>query len=142
NQLLAVDNRHSQFMTMTILVIDPEHGTVRWASAGHDPTIVFHPDDGTFRELDGADLPLGIDAETQYEEYQSEIRSGDVLILGTDGIWETRNPEGELFGKERLRDLIRKARGGSAREIAEAIEKTVDEYRGHGTQQDDITFVA
>jgi len=44
--------------------------------------------------------------------------------------------------QERLRDLIRKARGGSAREIAEAIEKTVDEYRGHGTQQDDITFVA
>ena len=65
-----------------------------------------------------------------------------MLILGTDGIWETRNPEGELFGKDRLRDLIRKARGGSAREIAEAIEKTLDEYRGDATQQDNIMFVA
>jgi sigma-B regulation protein RsbU (phosphoserine phosphatase) len=143
NQVLSADNRHNQFMTMTILVIDPARGTVRWASAGHDPTIVFHPHDDTFHELDGADLPLGIDAETQYEEYQYEdVRRGDLLILGTDGIWETRNPAGELFGKDRLRGLIRALGNRPARDIAAAIEKTLDEYRGDATQQDDITFVA
>jgi len=142
NRLLSADNTPGRFMTMTLMVIDPEGLSVRWASAGHDPAIVFHPHNGRFEELDGADIPLGIFPEIEYQEYTSRaLCPGDILILGTDGIWETRNPAGELFGKERLRDLIREMSGQSAKEMAEAIEKRLDEYRGTGSQQDDITFV-
>ena len=142
NRLLAADS-HNQFMTMSLLVIEPEHGTARWASAGHDPTIVFRPRDDSFHELDGGDVPLGIAPDTQYEEYQSnDIHSGDILILGTDGIWEARNPAGEMFGKDRLRDAIRAHHTRPAAEIAQAIERALDEFRGTAVQHDDVTFVA
>jgi sigma-B regulation protein RsbU (phosphoserine phosphatase) len=142
NRLLSSDNIPGRFMTMTLMVIDPDKLTVRWASAGHDPAIVFHPHNGRFEELDGADIPLGIFPETAYAEFTSKsLCPGDILLLGTDGIWETSNPAGEMFGKERLRDLIREIASRTASEMAEAIETRLDEYRGAGSQNDDITFV-
>jgi sigma-B regulation protein RsbU (phosphoserine phosphatase) len=143
NRLLASDNRHQRFMTMALLVIDAERGDVRWASAGHDPAIIFHPDDGTFDELDGGGLPLGVEPDAEYEEYAlpHALRPGDVLILGTDGIWEMRDPAAAMFGKERLRDVIREFRDRPAREIAAAVEQRLDEFRAGGCQKDDVTFV-
>ncbi len=142
NRLLTSDKLHDKFMTMTLLTIDPQHLKVRWSSAGHDPAIVFHPDDGSFEELDGGEIPLGIDIDVQYVEYESNsLRSGDILLLGTDGIWETRNANDELFGKDRLRELIRGVSSHSAKEIAQEIEQQLDRYRGHANAEDDITFV-
>jgi phosphoserine phosphatase RsbU/P len=142
NRLLAADN-HNQFMTMSLLVIDPEQSMARWASAGHDPAIVYRPSDDSFHELTGSNIPLGIEPETEYEEFQSnDVRSGDILILGTDGIWEARNPARDMFGKNRLRDVIRAHRDGSASQIAQAIERAIEDFRGAALQLDDITFVA
>ena len=108
---------------------------MRWASAGHDPAIVFHPHNCRFEELDGADIPLGIFPETSYAEFKSKaLCSGDILLLGTDGIWETANPAGEMFGKERLRDLMREMSSQIATDMAQEIEKRLDEYRGSGSQ--------
>lgn len=142
NRLLASDNRHARFMTMTLMVIDPVRGHVRWASAGHDPAIVFRPSDDSFRELDGGNLPLGIVPDTVYDEFRSEsLLTGDIVILGTDGIWETRDRSGQMYGKDRLRDLMRQYRYESVSELARAIEDSLDMYRAGGTQMDDITFV-
>jgi sigma-B regulation protein RsbU (phosphoserine phosphatase) len=142
NRLLSLDNRHARFMTITLLVIDPERGAVRWACAGHDPAIVFHPDTGAFEELEGGGLPLGIDADEQYQEHAANpLRPGDILVLGTDGIWELRDTAGRMFGKERLRELMRRFGDRPARELAAAIERQLDEFRGEVNQQDDITYV-
>jgi len=142
NRLLSTDNTPGRFMTMTLMVIDPQQLTVRWASAGHDPAIVFHPHNGRFEELDGADIPLGVFPETTYAEYTSKaLCPGDILLLGTDGIWEMRNQADEMFGKQRLRDLIREMSSSTATQIAEEIQKRLDEFRGNSSLQDDVTFV-
>ena len=127
---------------MHVSIIDLENRCFRWASAGHDPAIVFRPSDDSFRELEGGDLPLGVVPDTEYEEYRSNsLAPGDIVILGTDGIWETMNQGGELFGKDRLRDLMREHSNEPVAEIAAALERTLDAYRGACTQMDDITFV-
>lgn len=154
NDVLAADGRNKQFMTMVLTVFaegaDGVEG-VRWASAGHDPTIVYHPHTDEFEDLEGGDLPLGIMPEIAYEEYsKAGFREGDVFMIGTDGIWEMRNgPEpgegedevGEMFGKDRLREFLRKHHAGSAREIADALERTLAEFRGDRKAQDDVTYV-
>lgn len=74
-------------------------------------------------------LPLGIIAETNYEERRYELASGDRLTIITDGVIEARNPKGELLGFDRMAGLIKR----SAEEIAEAAQRW--------GQEDDVTVL-
>lgn len=142
NRVLAGDARHNRFMTLALIVIEPINGAVRWASAGHDPTIVFHPATSAFTELEGSGIPLGIMDDAEYQQYETKgLAKGDVLVIGTDGIWESRNPAGEFFGKDRLRDLMRVHAAKPSHEIAALIQSTLVAFRGREGSEDDVTFV-
>ena len=81
---------------------------MRWATAGHDPVIVYDAERDQFSELSGGDVPLGIEPGVAYRELsREELTPGTVLVCGTDGIWEARNRAGEMFGKDRLREVVR-----------------------------------
>lgn len=78
----------------------------------------------------------------RYQEYRLDgLVSGDVLVVGTDGIWELKNAQNEFFGKQRFRDVIAANAAGSAREIAIAIETALAHFRQEVMPQDDVTFV-
>ncbi len=142
NEVLSSDNRHNRFMTLSLLLIEAETRVVRWASAGHDPAIVFSPDAGSFRELEGGDLPLGIVEGTQYEEYTSDpLPIDSVLVIGTDGIWEMFNEQKAQYGKPRLQEVMRANHHRTAAEIAAALEADLVAFRGLETPADDVTFV-
>lgn len=142
NTVLSRDARHKRFMTMALLAVDPKQGTARWASAGHDPTMVYFPDGDRFEELEGGDLPLGMMEDVQYEEYRRDgLTKGCILLIGTDGIWEMRSPDGHFYGKDRLLDLVRSHAHRPAKEIAEALEIALSAWRADLAAQDDVTFV-
>src|SRR4029079_4687207 len=108
NQVLATNNRHNRFMTLQLLEINGKASTVRWASAGHDPAIVFDPATDAFHALDGGDIPLGIDEKVEYGDFTSPpLAPGSILAIGTDGVWETFNSDNQQYGKDRLRSVIR-----------------------------------
>lgn len=142
NQVLAANNRHHRFMTLALLDIDGRKATVGWASAGHDPAIVFDPTTGQFDELEGGDIPLGLEERVEYADYQSRpFAPGTVLVMGTDGVWETLNTAEELYGKDRLRAIIRAKHALPARQIAAALEADLAGFRGPRSPHDDVTFV-
>ncbi|HSV14410.1 MAG TPA: SpoIIE family protein phosphatase, partial [Tepidisphaeraceae bacterium] len=142
NNLLVTDMRGGRFLTLCLALIDPKARTVRWSRAGHDPALIYDPDTGRFDELLGGGTPLGIDENIKYEEFSyAPLKPGQVIALGTDGIWEATNNRGEFFGKDRLRDAIRAAAVGSASDIVLAIRDAIDHFRGDQRQADDITFV-
>lgn len=146
NRVLATGTRDLRFMTMYLLVIDPplegRTGSIRWASAGHDPVFICRVDGRGFSEPDGGGPPLGIDPFTEYQEYRlDELDSGDVLVVGTDGIWELKNAQNEFFGKQRFKDVIAESAARSAKEIAIAIETALAHFRQEVMPQDDVTFV-
>jgi sigma-B regulation protein RsbU (phosphoserine phosphatase) len=129
-------------MTMHLSIIDLEKGVFRWASAGHDPALIYNPADDHFEEIDAAGLPLGVNDDSDYVEAQYEpLMAGHVILVGTDGIWETRNPQDEEFGKDRLRAIIRETADRSAADIIDAIVSRLDAFRGRKNPEDDVTLV-
>ncbi len=142
NRLLAADLEGTRFMTMHLSVIDARAGTFRWVSAGHDPAMIFDPATDRFEEISTADLPLGIMEELEYSEHSwGPLRPGQVITVGTDGVWEMPNAAGEQFGKPRLREVIRAAAAGTAADIVQAILDSLARFRGDTRAVDDVTFV-
>ena len=96
NKLISADHGGDRFMTMHLSVIDSKTGTMRWVSAGHDPVIVYDPADDRFAEVGEGDLPLGVMDDTEYSEQTfGPLRPGQVLFIGTDGVWEMPDAKGE-----------------------------------------------
>ncbi len=142
NRHLARDCQAGRFMTMYYLVIDAANRNLRWVSAGHDPAIAYNPSTDVFVELAGVDIPMGLDADWEYQEFDRDgWIDGQVLVIGTDGIWESRDPKGRMFGKSGLREIIRTNARRSCAEIAKAITDTLGRYRQGRAQEDDVTLV-
>lgn len=142
NHVLARNNRHHRFMTLLLLEIDARTSSVNWSSAGHDPAIIFDPKNGRFRELDGADIPLGLEENVEYEDFTSPpLPAGSILVIGTDGVWEMFDNLEQQYGKDRLREVIRVNHASSAAQIASALEKDLAAFRGIRSPDDDVTFV-
>lgn len=142
NRLISADHGGDRFMTMHLSVIDSQTGTMRWVSAGHDPAIIFDPATGRFEEVGDGELPLGVIDDGAYAEHShGPLAPGQVIVIGTDGVWEMPDVKGEQFGKDRLRDVMRETAGGSAEDVARAVRERLLEFRGEARAVDDVTFV-
>ena len=81
------------------------------------------------------------DENAVYDETRHPLIPGNIIIIGTDGIWEAPDQQGDMFGKDRLQDLVRTHAGRKARQILEAVITAVEAFQGPGRQrQDDITL--
>ncbi|MEM7626739.1 MAG: SpoIIE family protein phosphatase [Planctomycetota bacterium] len=147
NQHLCASRFDAKFMTLFYLLVEaePEAVRVRWISAGHDPAIVYDPRSDTFEDWAGADIPLGVEPTWAFHEFEKTLTdaagSGRVVVLGTDGIWEAREPGDTMYGKTRLNEVIRRHAAASAHDIAAAILADVHRFRETREQLDDITLV-
>jgi sigma-B regulation protein RsbU (phosphoserine phosphatase) len=142
NRLISADHQGDRFMTLHLSVIDARTRTMRWVSAGHDPAILYDPATGQFEEVGDGDLPLGVTDDTEYVEHtHGPLNPGQVILIGTDGVWELPDAKGEQFGKNRLRDAIRESASLSAEEISKTLRDRLAAFRGDTRAVDDVTFV-
>jgi serine phosphatase RsbU (regulator of sigma subunit) len=142
NRFISADHNGERFMTMHLSIIDSKSATMRLGSAGHDPAILYDPSDGSFKEVGEGALPLGVMDETEYcEQTYGPLRAGQVIFVGTDGVWEMPDVKGEPFGKARLQEIIRECADHSAADIAAAIHERLTSFRGDAKQVDDVTYV-
>jgi sigma-B regulation protein RsbU (phosphoserine phosphatase) len=143
NRLLSADVRDSgRFMSLFFLMIEEGSRTISWVRAGHDPAILYNPAKDVVEELAGPGMVLGVEEDYCYEQVDKTIETdGAVILIGTDGIWEAHNSEGELFGKDRLHRIIRDNADKSAAAVQGAVLDEVSKFRGKLPQEDDITLV-
>lgn len=143
NHQLVIDTEDSgQFMTMFFMTLDIESKHIDWVRAGHDPAILYNLDSDSFDELGGPGIALGVDGNWNFNAHEKEgFPGGRIIFLGTDGVWEVRNRNGEMLGKEPIRETIRKNSSSSAERILEAIFTTLDDFIGRARIEDDITSV-
>jgi sigma-B regulation protein RsbU (phosphoserine phosphatase) len=143
NALLASDTDGTgQFVTLFYADIDVDRRKIEWIRAGHDPALLYNPVDDTFEELAGRGTALGIDNQTEFRVNSlHNLSPRQILCIGTDGIWEAHNKQGEMFGRQRLRDIIRHKSHLPAEKIVTDVIDCVREFRAESRQEDDITLV-
>ena len=142
NRLMTQDTRDSgQFVTLFYAEISQDEKKLRWVRGGHDPAFLFDPHVDKFEELQGKGVALGVDPNGKYQENSiDESLKGQILVVGTDGVWEARNIKDELFGKKRLMNIIRQHSDASANEIIKAVIDALKTFQGSAKQEDDITL--
>jgi sigma-B regulation protein RsbU (phosphoserine phosphatase) len=87
-------------------------------------------------------MALGLDGKFKYREnVLTGLTMGQLLLIGTDGLWETQSKSGEMFGKDRIKAIIKKNANTSPDKIIEAIITTLKEFQGLMKQEDDVTLV-
>ncbi len=132
----------SRFLSMFFLEIDAQSQTLRWVRAGHEPAILFDPSNGKFEELSGKGMALGVVDDYRFQMYERQgWVPGSILIVGTDGIHESRNREDTMFGQARSREIIRKHSTASAEAIQNAVIHALQAFKGDVPQEDDVTLV-
>jgi len=116
--------------------------TFSFCNAGHPPGILYACNSGRSEALTEGGMLIGIDAETDYESKQVQLRPGERIFLYTDGLIETTGKNSERFGVARAQEFITSNRNrplaGNVDSVIEALKK----FRRHAQQEDDIAIVA
>jgi len=143
NRHLAADVLDSgRFMTLFAIQLNPRKEEFTWVRAGHGPAIIYDPLQDQFRALKGKGLALGVDRNYQYEVNRSDpLTAGQVIAIGTDGIWEAAHRNGGQYGMERFAEVIRTNAHESADTIVAAVFKDLNRFSYGVRQSDDITLV-
>ncbi|NTW97934.1 MAG: PP2C family protein-serine/threonine phosphatase, partial [Oscillochloris sp.] len=125
-------------VTMLYARLDTVCGELHLANAGHTfPMIV----NGAVHEIEISGLPLGVDADSDYNEARARLGPGDSVVLYTDGVIEAENVAGEIFSYERLESLISANRQLKPRDIVALLLRELRIWAGEALQSDDVTMV-
>ncbi|MGI9538303.1 MAG: SpoIIE family protein phosphatase [Desulfocapsaceae bacterium] len=142
NHLASDVHGTGKFMTLFYLAIDSEKQDLKWVRAGHDPALVYSPDTEEFEELKGTGIALGVADGFEYVEHHKKgLKNGQIIAIGTDGIWEAFNSDWQMFGKKRLCEIIQKHAELSAEDILSAVYAELHTFMDGAKSADDITLV-
>ena len=141
-QLLTDVEDSGNFMTLFYLRLDPAKRCLSWIRAGHDPAIFYDPFSDRFDDMHGKGPALGITGQAEFEENKKTgLTPGQIIVLATDGVWEARNKEGAMFGKEPLYRIVRRNRNAPAEDILDKCFQSLEEFQTGAVREDDITMV-
>lgn len=139
-------NRHihnwsaeNKFITLIMVSIDPEHETIQFVNAGHNPGYLLS--NGHIEQIKSHGLPIGILPGTRYMAHTRPFPAGSTTVLYSDGITEAEDIDGEEFGNERLEALLQQHPDCTALLIRDQIASAVDAFVDEAPQKDDETIV-
>lgn len=136
-------NGSGWFMTLFYLTFSADRKSVEWIRAGHNSALLYDPRLDTFTSMRGNGTALGLDGRLDFETNSlSGLLPGQVVIIGTDGLCESWNGLGEMFGCERVKDAIRENAPRSAQEMVNAVFDAHAEFTTGMGRLDDLTLVA
>jgi len=139
NGIFHRDGITRSFATLVVLDVRGESGRIQVLNAGHTPPVLIQ--DRRPRATQKGNPALGLLPDTGYRVTEECLRKGDVFLVYSDGINESRNPQGDCFGNDRLFSLIATLSESSAANIGEKILKAVHEFSGEARPDDDQTLL-
>ncbi len=148
NEFVADDMKRGMFVTMFYVVLDSRNREIHFASAGHNPMILYRNSTKQTYYLNPPGFPVGIqlpDMSLFARTIKTEsirLREDDILVLYTDGVTEAMNHKRELYREERFLDSIRRNAHLSVGEFIKTINAELKQFTGGAPQNDDITVVA
>jgi sigma-B regulation protein RsbU (phosphoserine phosphatase) len=143
NRLVHDSSPSNFFASLFYAEYEPGTRKLQYVNAGHNPPIVVRPREGACElfQLSAEAVPIGIFAEARFEATKFQLMEDDILVAYTDGITEAANRSGDLWGPERLEQLLRSCTGMTSGEIVERILAEVSDFAHGEPQRDDVTLV-
>jgi serine phosphatase RsbU (regulator of sigma subunit)/anti-sigma regulatory factor (Ser/Thr protein kinase) len=148
NRFVTDDMKRGMFVTMFYLVLDSRNRIIHYASAGHNPMILYRGSSKQTYYLNPPGFPVGIQLpditlfDRKILQDSIRLKEDDLLVLYTDGITEAMNPQRELYHEERFLDAIRNNAHYDISEFIKRVKDNVKEHTKNFPQNDDITYVA
>ncbi len=138
----GVESFHQPMAAIAVFLLRLEPGRCRFVSAGMPPLWLWRQATGEVEEILVPAVPLGTLAQAEYRESDFSVAPGDTLLLTTDGLAENRDPAGEAFGYDRVRDCFADLAGSDAASIVEGLLAVAESHLAGAAPEDDITVVA
>jgi serine phosphatase RsbU (regulator of sigma subunit)/CHASE2 domain-containing sensor protein len=142
NRRVSEDLEANRFVTAFLGFLDSK-GILEWASAGHGPMYWNPGTNGNMLELDSTGLPLGIQDECFFDPAPEplQLQTGGSLVVFSDGIFEAPAPDGNMFGVERVKEILEKHNGQGCGPILTALRSAVQAWQQKLEPVDDQTIV-
>jgi sigma-B regulation protein RsbU (phosphoserine phosphatase) len=140
NEITCRDTTNNMFATMIFGVLNSKDGAFEYANAGHCRPLIFD-NGGKVASLEKGSCFLGLAPNIEYATDKVTLKPGDTMVLYTDGVTDTMNRKGDLYGLNRLIECMKKNLGLAALELRDAICEDVWKYREGAEQFDDFTLV-
>ena len=142
NDFLMNNSQKGLFVTMFYAILNRASGLIKYTNAGHNPPFLIRQSDGMIAELNHGDIAIGIMPNIKLHEYDLPMEPGDYLLMHTDGVTETFNPAGTIFGDLRFKKLLQRYCTIGASELLQKIEMELTRFRGTSALGDDTTLLA
>ena len=140
NETLSARIPSNMFVTCFYCTLDPHSATLSYANAGHDLPYLRRAG-GDAEELRARGMPLGLMPGMSYEQREMVLEEGEAALFYSDGLVEAHDPEGEMFGFPRLRELVAK-HAADENSLEESLLEELYTFVGEGwEQEDDITLL-
>jgi sigma-B regulation protein RsbU (phosphoserine phosphatase) len=133
-------DRFGKYFTMVYLVLDRLKGSLAYSNAAHPRPILIRSG-GELEPLEEGGTIIGLEGVVPFDGGEVRLISGDKVILYTDGVTEHRREDGELFGEERLFDLLKTSSDLRISGLVDTVFDTVIDFGGPNKPEDDITIV-
>lgn len=131
----------SYFLTMVYGIVNGKTGDLVLSAAGHPPPLLMRATDGSFYESEVRGMPVGIMEFSRYDSERLRLDKGDRLFVFTDGIIECPNPEGELFGLDRMKDVLTESAASPISEVSARLKEALRAWHGNESYPDDISLL-
>jgi len=148
-EVLRMANKHvtrleksTQFVTALYGVLDTNTGEFSYARAGHEPPLLLHDNGDVHRLPHKPGMALGLWENITLDEYSIFLPQGSLLVLFTDGMTDCRNPQGQVFGLERIKTTMSGLWNATAQASCDNLFDTLMLYQSGSKQDDDVTLVA
>lgn len=141
NRLILADSRAGLFVTCFYAQLDPATGTLTYASGGHNYPLLYRVATGTVEPLRAQGIVLGIVPQPHFAQQSVTLAPGDMVLFYTDGVTEAMDARRELFGEERLIDLLQRHHRRTPQELIAAVLEALNAFVGNQSQSDDITMI-
>jgi serine phosphatase RsbU (regulator of sigma subunit) len=139
--IARLHGRTNMFATVFLASLEPYSGELVYVNAGHEPALIIAPD-GSIDELRPTGPALGMLPDSHFKAVTRTLGKGHSLLAFTDGLVEAHSPTGEVFGAERLREVLRANCGGTVSALVRAVLDALETFGRHADPHDDVTMLA
>lgn len=129
------------YLTLFLGILEMDARVLRYVNAGHNPQFVLRTGGG-IEPLSSTGMPIALYAGHGYTESRVDLAAGDLLFFYTDGLVETENDAGDMFGAERLQAMLAAQQTHAIDSVLLHVEEQIAEFRGKAEPFDDATMMA